>query len=126
MYQLRVESEFSAAHFLSSYQGKCENLHGHNYRVRLWIRGTDLDQSGMLLDFSLLRRALDKVLETLDHKNLNDIPIFDNNPSAERIAAYIYGGIKDQFASLGLESTLIEGVDVFENQKSMARYTEPN
>jgi len=57
MYQARVESEFSAAHFLSHYHGKCERLHGHNYRVRLWAKGEKLDAGGMLADFTLLKKA---------------------------------------------------------------------
>ena len=122
MYHARVEAEFSAAHFLSHYQGKCEKLHGHNYRVRLWVRGTELDEGGMLVDFSLLKKALKEVLTLLDHSNLNDMEIFKNDPSAERIAKFIYERSREKFADMGIDSALLWAVDVFENPRSMARY----
>ena len=90
MFEIRVESEFSAAHFLRDYNGKCENLHGHNYKVFVHVCGKELDSGGMLIDFALLKSALKNVLFELDHTNLNDNPAFDQNPSAERIAVYIY------------------------------------
>ena len=120
MYQLRVETEFSAAHFLSNYHGKCENLHGHNYRVRLWVRGTELDEGGMLIDFSLLKESLTDILSALDHSNLNDMEVFQNDPSAERIAKYIFEKAKEKIP--GSKNTQIWAVDVFENARSMARY----
>ena len=123
MYQARVEAEFSAAHFLSHYHGKCEKLHGHNYRVRLWVRGGELDEGGMLADFSLLKKALKEVLAPLDHSNLNDMEVFQNDPSAERIAKVIFDNAKEKLAELGVESALLEAIDVFENTRSMARYT---
>ena len=122
MYQLRVEAEFSAAHFLSHYHGKCENLHGHNYRVRLWVRGAELDEGGMLADFSLLKKALNDSIATLDHSNLNDIKAFKNDPSAERIAKYIFERAGEKLADLGIDRSLLWAVEVFENTRSMARY----
>ena len=122
MFQLRVEAEFSAAHFLSNYHGKCENLHGHNYKVRLWVHGTKLNEGGMLADFSLLKKALNESMAPLDHTNLNDMEIFQNDPSAERIAKYIFERAKENLGSLGIDSSLLWAVDVFENSRSMARY----
>jgi len=119
MYSLRVEAGFSAAHFLADYNGKCENLHGHNYIVRLWVKGREIDRNGMLIDFSLLKKILKEVISRLDHKNLNDIDVFDNNPSAERIAAHIYGEVSAKLPP-GITP---EAVDVFENTDSMARYS---
>ena len=124
MYQARVEAEFSAAHFLSHYRGKCENLHGHNYRVRLWVRGEKLDEGGMLADFSLLKKILKEVIAPLDHSNLNDMEIFKNDPSAERIARFIFDKVKEKLPGQGVASGLLWAVDVFENDRSMARYTE--
>ena len=124
MYHARVEAEFSAAHFLSHYRGKCEKLHGHNYRVRLWIRGTELDEGGMLVDFSVLKKALKEVLAPLDHSNLNDMEIFKQDPSAERIAKFIFDGVKEKLPDFDVDSTLLWAVDVFENARSMARYEE--
>ena len=124
MYHARVEAEFSAAHFLSHYRGKCEKLHGHNYRVRLWVRGAELDEGGMLVDFSLLKKALKEAFVSLDHSNLNDVEIFKNDPSAERIARFIFDRVKEKLPELGVESSLLYAVDVFENIRSMARYKE--
>ena len=122
MYHLRVEAEFSAAHFLSHYHGKCEKLHGHNYKVRLWLRGEKLDEGGMLADFSLLKKALNEAIAILDHSNLNDMEIFKNDPSAERIAKFVFDGVKEKLDALGVDSALIHAVDVFENARSMTRY----
>jgi len=124
MYKVRVEAEFAAAHYLTHYRGKCENLHGHNYKVRLWAKGTKLDEGGMLVDFSLLKKALNDVISILDHSNLNDMEVFQNDPSAERIAKFIFENVRDKLSSLGLSNSLLHAVDVFENARSMARYTE--
>ena len=124
MYYGRVEAEFAAAHFLSHYRGKCENLHGHNYKVRLWVRGNNLDEGGMLADFSLLKKALREVIGLLDHSNLNDMEIFKNDPSAERIAMFIFEKVKEKLPSLEVDSSILWAVDVFETSGSMARYGE--
>ena len=121
MYCIKVESGFSAAHQLSGAGGKCENLHGHNYRVHVEITGSDLDASGMLLDFGKVKSALATVLKNLDHSFLNNIPYFKNSPSAERIARYIHEEL-----SRILESSNISAVDVFESDSSMARYSPDN
>jgi len=117
MYLVRVEADFAAAHFLSRYKGKCERLHGHNYKVRAWARGESLSEGGMLLDFGELKGALRTVLEGLDHSLLNDLPVFKDDPSAERIAEYIFRGI----ARL-LPTAPLSAVEVFETETSMARY----
>jgi 6-pyruvoyltetrahydropterin/6-carboxytetrahydropterin synthase len=91
MFELEVDANFSAAHFLRGYQGKCENLHGHNYKVRLTVAGPSLNHIGLLVDFKELKRSMGTVLERLDHCNLNDLEMFrDANPSAENIAAYLF------------------------------------
>ena len=127
MYYTRVEAEFSAAHFLSHYRGKCEKLHGHNYRVRLWVRGEELDEGGMLADFSLLKKALKDVIAPLDHSNLNDLAVFKNDPSAERIARFIFEKAGEKLPEMGVDSSLLHAVDVFETPGSMARYSaSPN
>jgi 6-pyruvoyltetrahydropterin/6-carboxytetrahydropterin synthase len=126
MYTLRVESDFAAAHFLSHYHGKCEKLHGHNYLVRLFLKGESLDSGGMLADFGRVKDVLHDVLAVLDHGNLNDIEIFGNDPSAERIAHYIFDEAFKSFPSAGLDPELLYAVDVFETPRSMARYTRDN
>ena len=124
MYHARVEAEFSAAHFLSHYHGKCEKLHGHNYRIRLWVRGAELDEGGMLADFSLLKKALKEALALLDHSNLNDIELFKNDPSAERIAKFVFDEVRGKLPEQGIDGGLLWAVDVFENARSMARYSQ--
>jgi 6-pyruvoyltetrahydropterin/6-carboxytetrahydropterin synthase len=120
MYSIRVEADFAAAHFLSRYHGKCEKLHGHNYRVRLWARGGGLDEGGMLADFAVLKNALRQVCASLDHSNLNDNPAFSGDPSAERIARHVF----EETAKILPENAaaLLSAVDVYETPTSMARY----
>jgi 6-pyruvoyltetrahydropterin/6-carboxytetrahydropterin synthase len=122
MYTVRVEADFAAAHFLSHYRGKCENLHGHNYRIRLWARGKELDEGGMLVDFGLIREILKAITGELDHHNLNEFPWFQNDPSAERIARYIFDRALEDFQVRGIEPALLQAVEVFETPGSMARY----
>lgn len=119
MYETRVEAEFAAAHFLADYHGKCERLHGHNYRVLAHARGDALEAGGMLVDFGILKGALREVCGKLDHTNLNDLPLFANNPSAERIAKFIF----DELKALLPEAPL-RAVDVYETPTSRARYYE--
>ena len=123
MYQLRVETEFSAAHFLSHHHGKCENLHGHNYTVRLWVRGPELSEGGMLIDFSLIKKTLREVISALDHSTLNEMEIFQNDPSAERIARYIFDEVREKLPLHETPGLVLEAVDVFENKDCMARYS---
>lgn len=118
-YSVRVEADFAAAHFLVNYHGKCENLHGHNYKVFLHMEGENLDEGGMLCDFGILKQALKQVLKRLDHSNLNDLEYFkDGRPSAERIARYIF----DETALI-LTPLRPSRVDVFETDRSRASYT---
>ena len=124
MFEIRVETEFAAAHFLKDYHGKCENLHGHNYTVFAHAKGNKLDEGGMLLDFGELKSTLREVCKTLDHTNLNDLQengifVFSQNPSAERIAQYIFNKLKEK-----LPDAPLYAVDVFETSTSRARYTE--
>ena len=91
MYQVSVESHFDAAHFLRNYKGKCENLHGHRYKVIANIRTDKLNDEGLAYDFVELKHQLNEILDTFDHACLNDIPPFDKiNPSAENISRTIY------------------------------------
>lgn len=125
MFQIRVKADFAAAHFLRDYHGKCENLHGHNYKVYAHVQGKNLDEGGMLLDFTELKIALKAVCEKLDHTNLNDIDFFEQNPSAERIAMYIYKGIIEKIPALMKsddEKAYLYAIDVFETENNRARY----
>jgi len=118
VYTIRIEDSFSSAHFLAAYNGKCENLHGHNYHIRAYAKGRELDKSGILVDFSIFKKALKEILDPIDHVNLNDLPAFsDNNPSAEKIAKYIFEKLTEK-----LPSVSISKVEVFETEKNMACY----
>jgi 6-pyruvoyltetrahydropterin/6-carboxytetrahydropterin synthase len=117
MYHIRVEAGFAAAHFLSHYQGKCERLHGHNYKVRAYARGERLGPGGMLVDFGELKGALRAVLEGLDHSLLNDEAFFEDDPSAERIAEFVFKAMAAR-----LPGAPLSAVEVFETETSMARY----
>ena len=102
MFEVTVRQTFSAAHFLRDYKGKCENLHGHNYRVEVTARGEHLGPGGMLVDFVDLKRAARTVIDQLDHTNLNETPPFDPlNPSAENIAWHICTQIQNQLGEAG-------------------------
>lgn len=129
MFEVRVQDDFAAAHFLRDYNGKCENLHGHNYKVYVHVEGNTLDAGGMLIDFTFLKKSLKEVLSKIDHTNLNDIKEFDQNPSAERIAMYIYKNLVENLKSEGIDLSLnspdgtkISKVDIFETERNRARY----
>lgn len=123
MFEVRVEAGFSAAHFLKDYHGKCESLHGHNYKVYAHARGNELDEGGMLLDFGELKSALREACGELDHTNLNDIEEFSQNPSAERIARRIFNRMKALSPALADGGRVyLYAVDVFETDTSRARY----
>ncbi|MBR5932571.1 MAG: 6-carboxytetrahydropterin synthase QueD [Treponema sp.] len=124
MYKVRIEDSFAAAHFLRDYHGKCENLHGHNYKVYVYLKGENLTEGGMLYDFAELKKDLKSVLDVIDHTNLNDLTengksVFEQNPSAERIAKYIF----DKLAAMSEQlKKLLYRVDVFETEKNRASY----
>jgi 6-pyruvoyltetrahydropterin/6-carboxytetrahydropterin synthase len=119
MFTARIEDGFAAAHFLTHYHGKCERLHGHNYKVFVTAAGSTLDEGGMLLDFVVMKAALKIVLEEVDHTSLNDHPAWsDGCPSAERIALFIY---EKMHAALPLAN--ISLVEVFETDRNRATYS---
>ncbi len=119
MYTVRIEGGFAAAHFLTRYHGKCERLHGHNYKVFVTASGRELDEGGMLLDFGILKDALRTVTGELDHSSLNDHPAFsDGCPSAERIARFVY----DRMHGL-LPDAAFTLVEVFETDRNRATYS---
>ena len=91
MYVLHVEDEFASAHRLREYDGNCENLHGHNWKVRVDLAAETLDDLGMVMDFREIKRHLTAILDRLDHKYLNELPPFDRiNPTTENISRFIY------------------------------------
>ena len=95
MFEVTIEETFAAGHALRNYRGKCENVHGHNYRCQVTVEGEQLDSIGLLVDFVELKKVVHSVLDRLDHQWLNEYPPFDKiNPSAENMAQYIYQEIQ--------------------------------
>ena len=121
MFEVSVEQTFAAGHALRNYKGKCENVHGHNFRVRVVIEGERLDETGLLVDFIDVKDAMRAVIERLDHVFLNDIAPFDlKNPSAENIAEYFFLEM-----TAGLKSAVpvrIREVKVWETDVQSATY----
>lgn len=118
MYNIRVEANFSSAHNLIGYKGKCEELHGHNWKIEAVASKDKLDKSGMVLDFRYLKTELNEVVEKLDHKYLNNLAYFKKvNPTSENIAKYIYDRLRPKIAGL-------KSVTVWENNVSCATYEE--
>ena len=118
MFEICVEHTFAAAHALRNYHGKCENLHGHNYRVQVGMEGAELDDTGLLYDFAELKSQLRETSKYLDHGYLNELSPFDVvNPSAENIAKYICEEIQR-----ALKTGSIAYVRVWETDTSFATY----
>ena len=116
MFSIKVEGNFSSAHNLRGYKGKCETLHGHNWKVGVEVEAGVLDKLGMVVDFTIVKKKLHKVLDKLDHKYLNHIAYFKKvNPTSENIAKYIYG-------QLAAERLNVKSVTVWESEKSSAAY----
>ncbi len=91
MYELTVETHFSAAHRLKEYKGKCENLHGHNWKVQVYLKGDKLNKIGMLVDFREIKKRINKIIKKLDHTYLNELEEFAiSNPTTENIAKYLF------------------------------------
>lgn len=92
MFEISIKSHFCGAHSLKGYEGKCANLHGHNWEVEIFLRGSRTNRLGMLVDFKHAKKLLQDVLSKIDHHNLNRLPPFKKeNPSAENIAKYVFG-----------------------------------
>lgn len=121
MYELMVRDSFSAAHSLRGYKGKCEHTHGHNYIVEAYFGSARLGANGLAIDFTVLKKALKKVMDELDHKHLNeDVEFFKrHNTSAENLARYIYEFLRKK--STGVK---VSKVCVYESESAMAAYYE--
>ncbi|HEV2388554.1 MAG TPA: 6-carboxytetrahydropterin synthase QueD [Candidatus Acidoferrales bacterium] len=122
MFEIFVEGSFSAGHALRGYKGKCENQHGHNYKVRLTLEGATLDRTGLLCDFVVLKQSMREVMAALDHKYLNDQAPFDLvNPSAENLAKYFYDEAVRSFPP-GDDRPRLASVTVWETDLTAATY----
>ena len=122
MFTLCVKDTFSAAHRIEDYNGKCEELHGHNFLVEALFSGSNLGRTGMLVDFKLLKNHLKKILDTLDHKYINEIPFFKKRASSsEYLAMYIFDELKKRIKG---KETALKEVRVWESEKAYAAYHE--
>lgn len=124
MFEIKVEAEFEAAHRIVNYPGKCDRLHGHNWKVEVRISGNTLDELGMLLDFKTAKTMLKEVVDPMDHRFLNDLEPFSSiNPTAENIAQYIYQRFK-QHEIFHNASVHLAAVCVWESPRACVTYTE--
>ncbi len=122
MYEVSVDETFAAAHNLRGYKGKCENLHGHNYKVRVTLAGPEVDSVGLLYDFVHLKQVIQSVIRSLDHKYLNELSPFDVvNPSAENIARYIYDQTAKQLHQAP-NGAAVASITVWESDVTAATY----
>ena len=124
MFEVTVERTFAAGHALREYHGKCENVHGHNYRVEVTVEGNEVDSTGLLVDFADLKTQLDRVIVYLDHRFINDLAPFDEiNPSAENIARYFFEEIERGLTAGGTcPASKLARVKVWETDTSSAVY----
>jgi 6-pyruvoyltetrahydropterin/6-carboxytetrahydropterin synthase len=122
MFEVYVDESFAAAHNLRGYKGKCENLHGHNYKVRVTLAGQELDSAGLLYDFVHLKQVIQSVVRSLDHKYLNEMKPFDVvNPSAENIARHIYDETVKQLRDAP-NGAAVASITVWESDVTAAVY----
>ncbi len=121
-YQMKILTDFAAAHHLRGYEGPCSRMHGHNWKVEVQVSASRLDEIGMGLDFKLIKQATNQLINRLDHQNLNELPPFDQqNPTAENIAAYLYHELS---ATLNTDVIRVASVTLWETERACVIYTE--
>ncbi|HIC92615.1 MAG TPA: 6-carboxytetrahydropterin synthase QueD [Syntrophaceae bacterium] len=122
MYELKVVSHFSAAHRLKDFEGNCERLHGHNWKVEVYVTSSSLNKVGLVLDFGIIKQKTQEVLKELDHQYLNELPAFAHqNPSSENIAQFIFDKLNK---SLDTPNVHISKVAVWESENACAAYSK--
>jgi 6-pyruvoyltetrahydropterin/6-carboxytetrahydropterin synthase len=120
MYELKIVTQFAAAHRLENFKGKCESLHGHNWKVEVFLRGKDLDETGLLMDFGEVKAVTKQVLEEIDHKYLNELDAFkDRNPSSENLAGFLFQRLG---AIFNCDRVKVRRVNVWESDTSCASF----
>jgi len=122
MFELMVETTFSSAHQLKGYRGKCERLHGHNWKVQVHVIAEKLNEIDIAIDFHEMKRLTNEVVSTLDHSILNEIfPFTEKNPSSENIAKWVYDSLSKKIDN---ETIQLSAVTVWESETSSATYYE--
>jgi 6-pyruvoyltetrahydropterin/6-carboxytetrahydropterin synthase len=125
MFEVTVEDSFAAGHYLRNYKGKCENPHGHNYKVRVTLQGRELDQAGLLLDFKDLKTVMKPTIDRLDHQMMNDIEPFKTlNPSAENLAKYFFDETNSRLKNATSGRVSVKVVTIWETDTTTATYFE--
>ena len=120
MYEVTIIKSFSAAHLLAQIGGKCEELHGHNFKVEVTLAAPDLNESGLLIDFRVIKKWFSVILDQMDHKHLNELPCFAGiNPSAENIAKYIYTSMEPKATE---SQVRIARIKVWESENAAVTY----
>ena len=115
---MAIKGEFSSAHYLRGYKGKCKNLHGHNWKVEIIIIADELDEIGMVADFGFLKSKMNGILEITDHVCLNDLEYFEEiNPTSENIAKYLF----DEYVKV-IKPFKVKSVQVWESENSSVRF----
>ena len=122
LFEVKVISSFAAAHNLKDFRGKCENLHGHNWKVEVVLRGNSLESNGILVDFGEVKAATREALEEVDHKYLNELPFFSkNNPSSENVARFLFEKLS---VKLNTGNRRLHSVSAWESADACATYME--
>ena len=125
MFEVTVEDTFAAGHYLRNYKGKCENPHGHNYKVKVTLAGKELDKAGLLVDFKDLREVMKHVIDRLDHQMINDLePFTQLNPSAENLAKYFFDETNNKLQGETNGRVHVKDVTIWETDTTTARYFE--
>ncbi|MCX5892155.1 MAG: 6-carboxytetrahydropterin synthase QueD [Deltaproteobacteria bacterium] len=120
MYELKIITQFAAAHRLENFYGKCESLHGHNWKVEVFLAGEQLDEAGLLVDFGVIKARTNALLEEIDHKYLNELEAFrEQNPSSENLARYLFERLSADPIRDGVR---VSRVNVWESDTSRASY----
>lgn len=122
MYHLTIQTHFAAAHNLLNYDGDCENLHGHNWKVEVTVSTETLDDAGLGIDFKILKKHTKKIMEFLDHKYLNDLEPFKGiSPSSEHISKFIFDQLVESMAD---KNVVVDKITVWESDNACASYTQ--
>lgn len=120
MYELKVTTHFAAAHQLTMVGEKCENLHGHNWKIEVYVTGEKLDQAGVLVDFGVIKKQVAEIMSTLDHRYLNDLEFFQKNPpSSENIAYFVAQQLQKKIDNSAVH---LSRVSAWESDNACATY----
>ena len=122
MFELKILTQFAAAHQLTMVSQKCENLHGHNWKVEVCVKGEKLNSAGVLIDFGEIKAHVAEIIHELDHKFLNELPYFNNAPSSEKIAVHIAEHLQEKLAGAPV---WVSRVAAWESDSAVATYYPP-